>query len=109
MSEKNYLKLTGSFYFDPIHKHILKKQGGTYSFVLHDRRRTHKPVSKDRRSRLEAMPIHLKPIIQGLFWDSENKYVYKKIGGNFVLYSKDRRKSHGPSPTGSDRRLVKGQ
>jgi hypothetical protein len=106
MSEKNYLKLTGNFYFDPVHKHILKKQGATYIFVLHDRRRAQKPVSKDRRARFDAMPIHLKPIAQGLFWDAESKNVYKKIGGNFVLYSKDRRKSHGPSPTGSDRRVM---
>lgn len=104
MTEKDYLKLSGSFYFDPVKKHILKKQGSAWSFVMHDRRRGHKPVTKDRRSRLEAMPIHLKPIAQGLFWDSENKDVYKKIGDNLVLYSKDRRKAHGPSPTGADRR-----
>ena len=104
MSEKNYLKLTGNYYFDPVKKHILKKQGGSFSFVLHDRRRSHRPVSQDRRSRMEAMPIHLKPMTQGLFWDAEGKNVYKKIGGNYVLYSKDRRKSGGASPTGKDRR-----
>lgn len=104
MSEKNYMKLTGNYYFDPVKKHILKKQASGFVFVMHDRRRSHRPVSKDRRAKFEAMPIHLKPMAQGLFWDSENKDVYKKIGGNFVLYSKDRRKAHGPSPTGNDRR-----
>ena len=106
MSEKNYIKLSGSFYFDPIKKHILKKQGVGFTFVMHDRRRMHKPVSKDRRSKFEAMPIHLKPVDHGLFWDAENKDVYKKINGNFVLYSKDRRKTHGPSPTGAERRTA---
>jgi hypothetical protein len=104
MSEINYIKLTGAYYFDPVKKHILKKQGSSFTFVMHDRRIIHRPVARDRRSRLEAIPIHLKPIIQGLYWDAENKHVYKKIGGNFVLYSKDRRRIHGPSPTGSDRR-----
>lgn len=104
MAEKDYLKLSGSFYFDPIKKHILKKQGSGWVFVMHDRRRGQKPVTKDRRAMFEAMPIHLKPIAQGLFWDSNAKDVYKKINDNLVLYSKDRRKSHGPSPTGADRR-----
>jgi hypothetical protein len=104
MAEKDYMKLTGNYYFDPVKKTILKKQGGSFSFVLHDRRRGHKPVSQDRRSRRESMPIHLKPTAQGLFWDSEGKNVYKKIGGNFVLYSKDRRKSAGASPHGGERR-----
>jgi hypothetical protein len=50
------------------------------------------------------MPIHLKPMAQGLFWDAENKAVYKKIKENFVLYSKDRRKGGSGSPTGNERR-----
>ncbi len=104
MAEKDYLKLSGSFYFDPIKKHILKKQGSTWTFVMHDRRRGQKPVTKDRRARFEAMPIHLKPIAQGLFWDSNAKDVYKKIKENLVLYSKDRRKTAGDSHTGTDRR-----
>src|ERR1035441_962280 len=104
MAESQYMKLTGSYYFDPVKKHILKKQGGKFSFVLHDRRRAHRPVSKDRRSKFESMPIHLQPITHGLYWDSGNKDVYRKMGNNFVLYSKDRRKVHGPSPTGQDRR-----
>jgi hypothetical protein len=96
LSEKNYLKLTGNYFFDPVKKQILKKQGSGYVFVLHDRRRSHRPVSQDRRARLEAIPVHLKPIAQNLFWDAEGKYIYKKINGNFVLYSKDRRKEHQP-------------
>jgi hypothetical protein len=107
MSETRYIKLTGNYYFDPIKKHILKKQGNSYSFVLHDRRRSHRPVAKDRRSKYESMPIHLEPITHGLYWDAANKDVYRKIGNNFVLYSKDRRKIPGQSPTGADRRQSK--
>jgi hypothetical protein len=104
MSEASYIKLTGNFYFDPVKKHILKKQGGQFSFVLHDRRRSQRPVTKDRRAKFEAMPIHLKPIARGLFWDPESKNVYRKIGNNFVLYSKDRRKGRGPNPSAEERR-----
>ncbi len=104
MSEKTYVKLSGSFYFDPVKRHILKKQGAGFVFIMQDRRRNHRPVTKDRRAKFEAMPIHLKPIAQGLFWDVENKAVYKKIGGNFVLFSKDRRKTHGQNPGGGERR-----
>ncbi len=104
MSEKNYMKLSGNFYFDPVKKHILRKQGATFTFVRHDRRFDQRPVGKDRRARFDAMPIHLKPIAQGLFWDAEGKNVYKKIGGNFVLYSKDRRKVPGSNPAGTERR-----
>ncbi|HUO57087.1 MAG TPA: hypothetical protein VMV05_02820 [bacterium] len=71
---------------------------------MHDRRRGHKPVSNDRRSRREALPIHLKPIARGLYWDAEGKDVYRKVGDNFVLFSKDRRKERGASPTGTERR-----
>jgi hypothetical protein len=95
MTENRYIKLTGNYYFDPVKKHILKRQGERYSFVLHDRRRANRPVAKDRRGRYEAVPIHLKPIAQGLFWDAESKDVYRKVGDNFVLHSKDRRKSAG--------------
>jgi hypothetical protein len=104
MTEKSYMKLSGNFYFDPVKKHILKKQGASFVFVRHDRRFSHRPVSKDRRDRFDAMPIHLKPMAQGLFWDAENKAVYKKIKENFVLYSKDRRKGGSGSPTGNERR-----
>ena len=104
MTESRYIKLTGNYYFDPIKRHILKKQGQQYSFVLHDRRRLHRPVTKDRRGRFEEMPLQLVPIHHELFWDAEGKNVYRKIKDNFVLYSRDRRKTHNPSPTGVDRR-----
>lgn len=104
MPESSYIKLTGNFYFDPIKKHILKKQGGQFTFVLHDRRRSNQPVAKDRRSKFESMPIHLKPITHGLYWDADSKDVYRKIGNNFVLYSKDRRKGQSPHPANEDRR-----
>lgn len=104
MSEARYLKLTGNYYFDPIRKEILKKQGDQFVLVLHDRRRFNQPVVKDRRSRYESLPIHMKPTAKGLFWDEENKNVYRKIKGNFVLYSKDRRKALSSNPIGLNRR-----
>ncbi len=104
MTESRYLKLTGNYYFDPIRKEILKKQGTAFTLVLHDRRRFNQPVGKDRRSRFESLPIHLKPMSQGLFWDEENQNVYRNIRGNFVLYSRDRRKVLSGSPTGQNRR-----
>lgn len=105
MAEEKFIRLSGNYFFDPIKREILKKQGAGYVFVRHDRRLSNRPVAKDRRDRFEAMPIHLKPITHGLFWDAEGKNVYKKIGGNFVLYSRDRRKAAGASPTGQERRL----
>ena len=104
MAENPYVKLSGNYYFDPVHHHILKKQGNTFTFVRHDRRLFPKPVPQDRRSRREAMPIQLKPIGQGLFWDAEAKNVYRNVGGNFVLYSKDRRRSSKPLAPEKDRR-----
>ena len=104
MAEEQYIKLTGNFYFDPVKKHIMKKAGSVYSFVLHDRRRSNRPVTKDRRAKFEAMPVHLKPIAQGLFWDPESKEVYRKINNNYVLYSKDRRAGRAPKPSDKERR-----
>jgi hypothetical protein len=104
MAESKYIKLSGNYYFDPVNRHILKKQGAGYSFVRHDRRLGNKPVVKDRRDKFEAMPVEMRPITHGLYWDPEGKNVYRKIGNNFVLYSKDRRKTSGQSPTGADRR-----
>ncbi len=104
MADSRYLKLTGNYYFDPIRKEILKKQGGQFALVLHDRRRFNQPVVKDRRSRYESLPIHLKPMARGLFWDEENMNVYRKIKDNFVLYSRDRRKALSSSPIGLNRR-----
>ena len=107
MSEKNYIKLTGSYVFDPATKRILKKQGDGYVVVLHDRRKSQKPVARDRRYKPEAASIHLKPISHFLYWDSAGKDVYKKIGGNFVLYSRDRRKAPVAKRPGLDRRISK--
>jgi hypothetical protein len=104
MAENQYIKLTGNFYFDPVNRYILKKQGTAFIFVRHDRRNFHKPVGKDRRGKFDFIPIHLKPIAQGLLWDAESKNVYKVIRGNYVLYSRDRRKMPGNNPVGHERR-----
>lgn len=104
MSEDKYIKLQGNFYFDPVQKTILKKQGTKYIFVLHDRRRVNLPVVKDRRAKFEEMPVHLKPIANNLFWNADTKQVFKKIGNNFVLYSKDRRQGRAPKTHDKERR-----
>ena len=104
MAEEKFIKLTGNFYFDPAQKAILRRTGDRYSFVLHDRRRVNRPVVKDRRAKFDAMPVHLKPIAQGLFWNAETKEVFRKIGNNYVLYSKDRRSGRAPGHGGQERR-----
>ena len=92
MGETDYVKLTGNFYFDPAKKIILKKVGGSYSVVLHDRRRLHKPVAMDRRKKEEKQPTDLKPLGKGLYWDSKSKDLFRKAGETLVLFTKDRRK-----------------
>ncbi len=106
MAEPKYVHLTGDYYFDPHSRHILRKMGGRWVFIRHDRRSGQKPVGRDRRSRMEQLPVELKPISMGLYWDEKHKMVYKKVRDNFVLYSKDRRRKPGSSPTGKERRLA---
>lgn len=92
------IKLSVGYYFDPVTKAILKKVGGRYEFLRHDRRK------KDRKSQAEAELLQFKMISGGLFWDEKSKRLYRKSSGHFVLYSPDRRKSGGASPTGKERR-----
>lgn len=103
MSEDKYIKLQGNFFFDPVQKTILKKQGSKFTHVMHDRRRVNVPVVKDRRAKFEAMPVHLKPIAKGLFFNPATKEVFRQIGNNYVLYSRDRRSGRG-GHAGEDRR-----
>ncbi len=92
MGESDYVKLTGNFYFDPAKKIILKKVGGSFSVVLHDRRRSNKSVAVDRRKREEMQPADLKPLGKGLYWDAKSKDLFRKAGEKWVLFTKDRRK-----------------
>lgn len=104
MGEDKYIKLTGNFFFDPVQKTIMKKQGDKFTFVLHDRRRVNRPVVKDRRAKFDELPVHLKPIAKGLFWNPESKEVFRRIGNNYVLYSKDRRSGRAPQTHEKERR-----
>ncbi|HVZ81119.1 MAG TPA: hypothetical protein VHE12_10065 [bacterium] len=104
MSAEKYIKLQGNFYFDPVQKTIMRKQGDQFILVLHDRRRVNRPVVKDRRAKFDELPVHLKPIAKGLFFNPETKEVFRKIGNNYVLYSKDRRSGRGGGPAGQERR-----
>jgi hypothetical protein len=88
------------YYFDPVTREVLRKVGSQYVFVRHDRRRTN-------RSGNDTQVVKLKPIQGGLYWDSVAVAIYQFRNGQYVLYSKDRRKAHGQSPTGKDRRKAK--
>ena len=104
MAVSDYIKMTGSFYFDPATRVILKKQGERYSVVQHDRRRVIKPVTNDRRKKAGGVPADMKDIGNGLFWDAKSKGIYRLLNGKLTLYSKDRRKAVGAHPTGGERR-----
>lgn len=104
MSEDKYIKLQGSFYFDPAQRTILRKQGGQFIHVMHDRRRVNLPVTKDRRAKFEEIPVQLKPIAKGLFFNPATKEVFRRIGNNYVLYSKDRRQGRAPKTHDKERR-----
>jgi hypothetical protein len=92
------VKLSVGYYFDPVTKAILKKVGSQYEFLRHDRRK------KDRKSVAEAEKLQFRMVTGGLFWDEKAHKLYRKSGGHFVLYSPDRRKAGGKSPTGKERR-----
>jgi hypothetical protein len=104
MEETKYVKLTGNYFFDPVQKIILKKQGGRYITVLHDRRRSSRPVPLDRRKKEQLLPGEMKQLGQGLYWDLKSKDIYRKAGGKLVLFTRDRRKNRGPQPVEKDRR-----
>jgi len=104
MTEANYVKLTGNYFFDPAKKVILKKQGGKFITVLHDRRRANRPVGQDRRKRDAEPPMDLKALGQGLYWDPKSKEIYRKAADKMVLFTRDRRKDRASKPVEKDRR-----
>jgi hypothetical protein len=108
MADARYLKLTGDYYFDKVKKLVVRKVGENYIEAIKDKRKINRSVPNDRRSRIVEETVLLRPISQGLFWNSAELKVYRKVGKNFVLYSKDRRQSSGYSPTGADRRQSRG-
>jgi hypothetical protein len=97
---KRLVPLKVGYFFDPVTREILRKVGSKYVFVRHDRRRT-------ARSGKDTQTVRLKPIQGGLYWDAVAVAIYQFRDGHYVLYSKERRKVPGSSPTGKDRRQTK--
>ncbi len=95
------IKLKPGIFFDPVTREILRKVGSQYVFLRHDRRRLKRA---DKLSPAQAETGKLRLIQGGLFWDPEGMRVYQFRAGNYVLYSRDRRKGAGKSPTGKERR-----
>ncbi|HXC65289.1 MAG TPA: hypothetical protein VNZ67_13085 [bacterium] len=97
---KRLVRLKVGYYFDPVTREVLRKVGSQFVFVRHDRRRTN-------RSGNDKKTVRLKPIQGGLYWDAAAVAIYQFRNGQYVLYSKDRRKGYAPLPMGKDRRKAK--
>jgi hypothetical protein len=83
------VKLSSGYYFDPLEKALLRKQGSQFGFVRHDRR--YERTLKASQAEAEAKGFRM--VIGGLFWDEKAKKLYRKSGKNYVLFSPDRRKA----------------
>ena len=99
-----YLHLSGFYYFDTNTRDIVKQQGGKYVFLKHDQRQSEMPVMRERRKVAYTPPVQLQPIGKDLYWDQDNKCVYRRTGNNFVLYSRDRRKRQALMQKSADKR-----
>ena len=94
------VKLSAGYYFDPVEKELLKKQGSQIGFVRHDRR--HERLMKATQAEAEARAFRM--VLGGMYWDEKAKKLYRKSGKNFVLYSPDRRKGGAKAPQSGERR-----
>ncbi len=92
---KRYIHIRENLYFDTKDRVIVKNMGNRYVFVSHDRRRTSIPVEQEKRKDAKVLK-NLILISKGMLFDPKTKCVYKKIGNNLVLYSRDRRKESKP-------------
>ncbi|MEI7641389.1 MAG: hypothetical protein WCJ46_07815 [bacterium] len=95
MSER-YICISGNLYFDTVERVIVKSMGNRYVFLRHDRREKGK-VELDKvpanRRKNDITTKDFVALPKNLFFDSLKKAIYKKTStGNFVLYSRDRRK-----------------
>jgi hypothetical protein len=108
MAER-YIPLGGILYFDTKDRTILRKNGERFVFMRHDRRNAQAavqaqwPVKYERRNSVKEARRY-KSIGGGLYWSEELGGVFKKSGENFLLYSRNRRKSAGAPPDGVERR-----
>ena len=103
------VRLTSGYYYDPVEKALLRKEGSQFGFVRHDRR--HEREMKATQAEAEARGFRM--VAGGLFWDEKLKKLYRKSGRNFVLYTGDRRKAKATDrrkkrPGGKERRKPRG-
>lgn len=90
MAER-YVHLQENLYYDSKDKVIVRNMGNRYVFVRHDRRMRSDTVKDEKRAEARAV-INLKLITGNLYFDCKTLQLYKRVSGNMVLYSKDRRK-----------------
>ena len=95
MEVKRLKKLGAGYFWDPIKKQVVKKVGSVFQFVRHDRRGAARGAGVQRR---------FKSVTGGLLWDLVENKLYRKQGEHYILYSPDRRKKRGRSPSGAERR-----
>jgi hypothetical protein len=98
------IKLGTGYFFDPVEKALLKKEGSQYGFVRHDRR--HQRTARASQAEAEARGFRL--VAGGLFWDEKAKRLYRKSGGHYLLYTGDRRKAPAKNVGIRDRRKSRG-
>ena len=96
------IRLSPGYYFDPVDKALMKKAGGQFGFIRHDRRR----ARELKATQAEAEARGFRMVSGGLFWDIKAKKLYRKSGSNYLLYTSDRRKKAGVS-TADERRRTK--
>lgn len=98
------INLGASYYFDPLEKALLRKEGSQYGFVHHDRR--HERAVKASQAEAEAKGFRM--VAGGLFWDEKAKKLYRKSGKNYLLYTGDRRKTAARKAGEPERRRSRG-
>jgi hypothetical protein len=101
MAEERYMYLKGNIYYDTKDKVIVQHLGNRYVFIRHDRRTKAAPVTEGKREEDRITKGFIQ--VQGtLYFDKNTRQLYKKLGKNMVLYTKDRRKA--AARVGLDRR-----
>jgi hypothetical protein len=101
MAEERYMHLKGNIYYDTKDKVIVQSLGNRFVFLRHDRRSKPSSVAQGKREEDKLTKGFIQ--VQGtLYFDKNTRQLYKKLGKNMVLYTKDRRKTTGKVPV--DRR-----
>lgn len=101
MTEERYMHLKGNIYYDTKDKVIVQSLGNRFVFLRHDRRSKAAQVKEGKRDEDKLTKGFI--LVQGtLFFDTNTRQLYRKLGKNMVLYTKDRRKTTGKVPV--DRR-----